>query len=722
MKTIALNRLNVLGIARGEGLTAEQQITFLAELSKLGYRVTNPSILNEVSQSFLLDYKHWLKALATKRGGDVQYVPLFKTFPESTPDDQAYFAKRLMGYMGNIFGLFPDAVTLDNSVKVPKWLFDIYQFGADPITQMQSKELFDLAVRENRKKKNDTHVEWMDLTIVHNAELQERLKVYMTQLLYAKSSIKEALHKDLYALLDFFGANSLDGDLIVFKENKSLLMQYLWKKEAWDTIATFAKTATDILRLFAAVTDSDVSLNEKIKFPKLSRRVRRMVLTVLERSSSLPEDLKKYKGLWLEIGRYLHPSEYAKQYPRTASLFDALRNGKIETYNAKTEKLLAVKELYELLEHLESKPGVYARKLHEVLRIFPSATAQVLESFERNINKVALKNLLVLKAYFSSINTAEYRTIINKKGKMKVLPNNALAALSEKSVDKVVWILEAAIRAQVAEKESWETQKAWVDPALMHYTIPLQQRKASDGILTVGRGSQIKVDFSKVLRLFIYWKEATQRTDLDLSIIQFSKDFKYLGHVSYTNIKADGITYSGDIQSAPMGAAEFMDITLSKLKKEVKYLAVQVNKYCGDNFVDMDCHAGWMLREEATSDVKTFDIKTVVNKFDLNGIGGYAIPLMVDVEARKVISTDLYVSGINFHNNVEGSTNDVALLCSQLAQFVKTRPVLSDLAYAHVVARNAQLVIDKSEADITFGLRDCTYNATDVEEILTELI
>jgi len=722
MKTIALNRLNVLGIAKGAGLTAEQQITFLAELAKLGYRVTNPSILQEVSQSFLLDYKHWLQTLATKRGGNVEYVPLFKKFPESTPDDQAYFAKRLIGYIGNIFGLFPDVVKLDNGVKVPKWLFDIYKFGADPITQMQSKELFDLAVRENKKKKGDKHVEWMDLTIVHDDELQERLKAYMLQLLYSKSSIKEALHKDLYALLDFFGVAMVDGDLLVFKENKALLMQYLWKKGAWNDIAKLAKSATDILRLFAAVTGSDVSLNEKIKFPKLSRPVRKMVLGVMEKSASLPEDLRKYKGLWLEIGRYLHPGEYAKQYPRTANLFDALRNGKIETYNARTEKLLAVKELDELLKHLENKPGVYARKLHEVLRTFPSATAQVLESFERNVNKVALKNLLVLKAYFSSINTAEYRTIVNKKGKMKVLPNNALYAMSEKSADKVVWILEAAIRAQVAEKESWKAQKAWVDPALMHYTIPLQQRKASDGILTVGRGSQIKTDCSKVLRLFIYWKEATQRTDLDLSVIQFDRDFKYLGHVSYTNIKADGIAYSGDIQSAPMGAAEFIDITLSKLNAEVKYLAVQVNKYCGDNFVDMDCHAGWMLRDEATSDVRTFDIKTVVNKFDLNGVGGYAIPLMVDVEAGKVILTDLYVSGINFHNNVEGSTNDVALLCSQLAQFVKTRPVLSDLAYAHVVAREAELVVDKSEADITFGLTNCTYNATDVEEILTELI
>ncbi len=722
MKTIALNRLNILGIAKGDGLTKEQQITFLAELAQLGYRVSNPEMLKIVSAGFLMDYKHLLNTLAKKRGGNVKYVPLFKKFPEDIPDDNTYFLKRVMGYIGNILNLFPDVMELDNGVKVPKWLFNVYEFGADPISQMQSKELFELAVKENAQKKGDTHVEWMDLRIVHEEDLAQELKDYLARLLYAKSSIKEELHADLFRLLDFFGAAEFDADLIVFKETKSLLLKYLWNKGELEIVSEMAKTATDVLRLFAALTDSDVSLSTKIRFPKMSRKARRTIMAILEKSGSLSEDLKKYKGLWLEIGRYLHPSEYAKQFPRTAKVFDALRNGKIETYNSKTEKLLAFKEVDDLLKHLETKPGIYARKLHEVLRRFPEELDKVLVSFEKNIAKVALKNLLVLKAYFSTINEKEYRTIINKKGKMKVLPNNAFAALSEAQVDKVVIIIQKAIRKALAEKDSWTDKTAWVDPQLMKYTVPLQQRKASDGIITVGKGTRIKVDFSKVLRLFIYWKQGDKRTDLDLSVIQFGKGFDYIGHVSYTNIGADGITYSGDIQSAPLGAAEFMDITLGKLDKKVKYLAVQVNKYCGNHFRDMDCHAGWMLRDKATSDIKTFDIKTVANKFDLNGVGGYAIPLIVDVENAEIISSDLYVSGINFHNNVEGSRNDVSVICEQLADFIKTRPVIGDLAFEHIVARNASLTEFKENAEITFGLNDCTYNATDIEQILTELI
>ena len=154
----------------------------------------------------------------------------------------------------------------------------------------------------------------------------------------------------------------------------------------------------------------------------------------------------------------------------------------------------------------------------------------------------------------------------------------------------------------------------------------------------------------------------------------------------------------------------------------MRYLAVQVHKYSGEHFRDMDCHAGWMLRDTPSADLKTFDIKTVANKFDLNGVGGYAIPLMVDIETQEIISTDLYVSSVNFHNNVEGSINDVSVLCTQLANFTKTRPVIGYLAQAHAVARNAQLTEFKENASISFGLQDCTYNALDVEQILTELI
>ncbi len=722
MKTIAINRLNLIGTAKGKGLNAKQKATFIAELARMGYRITNVEALDSMSPSFLLNYKHLMGVLSTKRGGDVTYIPLFKSFPESVPDDDTYFIKRVMGFIGNKIGLFDKSVELSNGVKVPQFLFDVNDFGADPITQMQSKDLYDLAAEQNKWKKGDTHTEWIGLRIVDEEEMVDALKLYLQRLVYSKSAIKEELHEDLYRLLEFFGAEVLEPSEIVFKETQALVMHYFWKENKHKAITQLARTGTDLLRMFAAVTDTDISLSEKIKFPKLNRKARRMVLSVLEESPSLVEDVKKYKGLWLELGRYIHPGEYAAQFPRTAKVFDALRNSKLETYNSKTEKYLAKKDLDNLLLHLEEKPGVYARKLHEVLRKFPTLADDVIFSFRKVAAQMQLKNALVLKKYFQTINEEEYRTIVNKKGKIKVMPNNAKGALKQKTIYDVLEVLEEVIYNNIAAKETWKDQKVWIDGNLSNFTVPLKQRKASDGIITVGIGSRIAVDFTKVLRLFIYWKESDRRTDLDLSVMQFDKDFKYVGHVSYTNLKSDGIVHSGDIQSAPMGAAEFIDISMRALKEEVRYLAVQVYKYSGNDFIDMDCHAGWMMREKTSANINTFDIKTVANKFDLNGKGAYAIPLIVDIASKEIINTDLFVAGAVMHNNVEGSYANVSLICEQISKFIETKPTLLELSTYHTIARQARMVNTKEEADISFGYKDCTYNATEVETILSELI
>lgn len=722
MKTIALNRLGLLGMSQGKGWTAQQKVVFLAELAKMGYRITNPELLDEASEAFLMNYRHLMQVLKHKKGGNVAYVPLFSGFPNDVPDDETYFIKRVFAYLGNTWGSFEKEHTMDTGTKVPAWLFDLKSFGADPVTQMQSAELYQAAFAENANKGRDTHVEWTDLTIVFDDTLVAALKAYLKSMVYARASIKEALHADLIRLMDYLGTDELDGRQIVFKETKAFVLQHLWKQEQYASVKVLIGNAVDVLRLFAALTDSDVSLSDPIKFPKLSRKQRKVVLDILEQCSDLSESLKQYKGLWLEIGRYIHPMEYKAKFPATAAAFDALRNGKIDTFASVTERLLLLQEVAEVLRHLRQKPGVFARKVHEILRRFPEETDQVMEAFAHVVNKLELKNMLVLRDYFNTINEAENRTIVNKKGKIKVLPNNAYGALTAQQVGEVLKVLDEGINAKIASKASWKAKKVWIDPELAHYTVPLQQRKASDGIVTVGRGSKIKVDFDKVLRLFVYWKDAGIRTDLDLSVAQYDANWQYVGHVSYTNLATNGIVHSGDIQSAPHGAAEFIDISLSALSEHVRYLAPQVYKYAGSNFADIDCHAGWMVRDQVSAELKTFDIKTVANKFDLNGVGSYALPLVVDVRNGEMLMTDLYVSGRAFYNNVEGARGDVSVLCREMMHFVQTRPNMLTLAYLHAENRCAEMVHAAEDADITFGIKDCTYNATDVEKVLAELI
>ena len=652
----------------------------------------------------------------------MDHVPLFLGFPDEIPEDDEYFTKRLVGWFGNLARIYPEGETLNNGLVVPPWLFDLKAFGADPITQFQDKTLFEKALSLIKGKKADTHTQWITLELVDAEAALDQLKAWALQCLYANSSVKEALHEDLLTVLSTLDFESdLDLERVVRRENRALLAKVYWNRQDFEKLKTVTQSATDILRLFAALTGSDISLAEKITFPKLKRLQRRWVLEILESAHAVEEEVRKYEGLWKELGRYLHPGEYAKAFPKTAGVFDQLRNGKLRTFAGTTERLLAEGDAEQALAHLRKRPGTLGRKLHELLRQFPDQSGMCLEEFSKITDDMTLKNILVLRSYFQTINTNPWRTVVNMRGKIKTLPNNSLGALSGEQLKDLDACLLQAIQVHLGPRSSWKGKTVFIDPRLKDFTIALQQRAASDGILTYGRGSRIALDLTKVLRLFVYWKEAGDRTDLDLSVIQFDEEFNYLGHVSYTNLETGGIVHSGDIQSAPHGAAEFVDITLAAVNEKVRYLAPQVLKYSGDAFPTLICHAGWMLREKVDKSYKSFDIKTVVNKFDLNGSGSYCIPMLVDLTEQQATLVDLFIGQKALHNNVEGSKNEVAVICREVLKFVYTRPTLWDLAHHHLQARGATPA-EREVADITFGLEGCTYNAHDTEKILADLL
>jgi hypothetical protein len=162
---------------------------------------------------------------------------------------------------------------------------------------------------------------------------------------------------------------------------------------------------------------------------------------------------------------------------------------------------------------------------------------------------------------------------------------------------------------------------------------------------------------------------------------------------------------------------------MSKLKKDIKYLAIQVYKFAGESFSEVEAsYAGWMIRDKASSDRKSFDIKTVANKFNMTGKGSYAIPMIVDVEAGEIVYVDLYMNGPNSLNRVEGAVNNVSTVAKEIVRMVDTKPNMHDLISYHVEFSNAELVENKEDATVTYGITDCTHSVDRVDEILSELL
>lgn len=78
------------------------------------------------------------------------------------------------------------------------------------------------------------------------------------------------------------------------------------------------------------------------------------------------------------------------------------------------------------------------------------------------------------------------------------------------------------------------------------------------------RGSRAPVT-GELLRFFTYWRQASRRTDYDLSVLLLDSEFHTTGQVSWTNYHHDGVVHSGDVTDATNGATEFIDVPLAEL-------------------------------------------------------------------------------------------------------------------------------------------------------------
>jgi hypothetical protein len=715
---VALRRLGLL-LAAEAPAHPQKKLMFLAELARLGFAVDNPEAYND---SLLRNWPTTLSVLRCWRGGAPDYVPLFQGFPQSVPDEREYFVQRMLGFLVNRCLDYPAGHRLANGVVVPNWLFELEQFGADPISQFQDPDLFEAGRQRQLLRSGDEHTEWIGLKIVSPGEMDRQLLNYLRSNLYARSSIPEAARADLELLMEHFGPHVIEPERVVFRETRTYLLKACWNRGQWQTVQRLIGTATDWLRLFAALTGSEVSLAEKIRYPRLSRAQRRLVLERLEQLPGLEEDLRRYRGLWMALRRGLHPGQWGQRYPRVVQAFQALGEHRLRSFNSDIEIAFARGESLQVLARLAERPGLLARRLRALLLQNPQHQSQILQQVATIAEDVPLKIWLVLRGYFRQLPQAQYRTVINKKGGIYVAPLGQRP--DSQCCDQLEQFFDGLIRQQLSGRPSWRGKKVWIDSRLRNYVVPLALRKASEGVQVWGRGTRVPLGTGRVLRLFVYWKQHQRRTDLDLSLIRFSSGMQYTGHVSYTRLQSEGIVHSGDLQSAPEGAAEFIDAELEVLKKDrrCRYLAPVVYRYCGDSFAQMDCQAGWMMRDQVDCNYQSFDVKTVQQKFDLSGQASYCCPVLVDLWEQQVHFVDLYVRGLEDRNRVEESVTNISTLAREMVRLGSWLPNYEELARLHLEARGATAVEHPEQADLTFGISGTDYAADRPAKILAELL
>lgn len=624
-------------------------------------------------KEFVLFYTNLIKQVKQLVGAHVEYHPMYPDFPQQVMNmsEAELYIRAIIHYATGV----------------------LYQFP---------------------KKDKDPHQEKIHLKEIGLGSEEELLSIFRN-IIASHSSISLQDKEDLSVIIsEIDDITKILPSEIPFKENMAYIIAFCiqYNKIPPSGLDSYVQTVTDVLRIATVMSHGDASLAGNTRFKKFKRPERKWLLSLLEDSANKSlDDWLKHKKKWLRLGEILHPGEYKKRFPKTYQAFYILRNQrKIETFNSRIEKAIQNGDHESAVKLLIERPGEFVRRLDHLLRT-ANYTDLILNCFQQVVHFVSTRVLLQLMAYYQQRNDqTDLRTFFPKGNVSKAcaIPNQ-LPTIPESVCHQVIEITQDCLMKRFSSLPT--LGNVYVDEQLKRFTVPFSQRSASKMLRTVSRGSKLPIPNGDTLRFFTWWKEGTLngketgKVDIDLSVALYSAEWEYLDHVSYTNLKSEEYHayHSGDIVTAPNGACEFIDINLSKLlANRGRYAIFMISSFSMQAYCDLpECFAGWMIRQNPNSG-EIFEPATVQDRLDIASDTQICIPLIVDIENREIIWTDLALTQNSFYyNNVEGNTASLVLMGKSMTTMRKTS--LYDLFMLHAIARG-NLVSSMAEADTIFSV------------------
>ena len=684
-----------------------------AEISTFGYSF-DKTVLDKIvklSQPDFIEFRQNIHHILSEISGqNKNYGTLFKNFPYSTPDQHDYCQRRVIGILGNIFGGVQSNQldVLSCGHVIDGRLFDLKTFGACPICQHQVDEL-----------------DAEDTSCVFPFETITPLKVLsladdnfiaskVTTLISRNSSLSQTERKFVRE------GKSLNLNIVrptsIFKENIPLVLELTNDIEY---ISQFISGATDVLRIayFNSDPDSDLSLKDNVRFDLTTSQKKKIFKLLDGYCPNIAEDMLRDRERWLRLGEKINPAsqENTRKFPTVAAAFDKLRNNpeSIPSFNRTIESKIRSKTVDStMIDKLSERPGDFIRRLDFVLREGKDTTA-ALTKLRKVVTNVTPKMLFEIEKYliYRRDNPQLDRVFIpkGKENKIKVFKDQ------RKKIDESV--LDAAlsiVRTQNYNNLSSRPHlgKVYIDPSLQGVLLPFNRRGDSNTITQAIKGSRYPFGNSAFIRLFVWWQGSV---DVDLSVMSYADNFAFMGQVSFTNLRTDEMVHSGDIQSAPKGGSEFIDLNVSKLlARGVRYIVSSVISYRGEKFNTFPCFAGYMERDGLRTG-KKYEPESVKIKFDLKSETTSHCPIIFDLMTNEVIFADISLN-TGSHTAVSSCHDKFTTIAKAIVELPKQKPTVYDVLYANVAARG-QIVDDPLIADVSYTLENL-----DIDSILTNMV
>jgi hypothetical protein len=499
-------------------------------------------------------------------------------------------------------------------------------------------------------------------------------------------------HSEFEDVLYLCQSQVVDFSKVVFKENLVELAKHFISAG----IKIKVKTATDVLRLAAGLSDGDVSLREKVKFKSFSKKTRRFFMSMLGDCNNLVEDVARRKNVWKKFFHNIHPGDFKTSYASVVKVADSLYNDNLTTFNSRVEDLLKQKDA-SALDVLSTRPGEFMRRLVHTIDLFGN---KAVFSFTEVLPKLTVQQLVSIRRLLENANVREHR-VFPPKGNWAKLKIGSPRTVNQDCVDKIVYSIGAELAKRVPAILK-------LDPETELVKLPNGNDEGS-----YSRGTVFKIpDGTKFIRTASYWENKSScNTWFDNGWNFFDDNWKSLGVCCWSNIKfVDAAVFSGDpCNSSEMKgrAAQLIDIYPDKLVKQgIRYAVWNILCYSEIPFSNAkDVFAALQWGSEP-QDGKLFEPSRCQLSFKLTGEYKTKYVCVIDLQSREMIYIDA-----NLKSSVRTAAANGATLSEQMPAFmeyVKTLPSIHDLFKESVRSRGKGHVL-YSNKGIKVGTKHPSY-------------
>lgn len=397
--------------------------------------------------------------------------------------------------------------------------------------------------------------------------------------------------------------------------------------------------------------------------------------------------------------------------PKARAAIEGLRNAPAPvSWNGALDALLlkrpTPKVRASVVDLFQQNPGYAARALRRVTEWATGHETKIIRAFADVASRVDTPVLLALEASFLADAKKPLRDRV-------MLPKGAAAwryrveatrtGLNEALCNQGANVCKQALLERFSELPA--LGKVFVEPGLDQVIVPKGLRSASDSVGVVTRGSWLPVgEEANIVRLFLWWKDTDGgRVDVDLSAIGVDKQFAHTESCNFHSLRESGMTHSGDLTSAPNGAAEFIDIRFDKLSEHTRYVVLSANVFHGPGFNLLpECFVGWQEREKGQPG-EIMEVATVVDKFQVTTSSKGFLGVVFDVKERRLMWLDLPIN-TRGHRSIHDSQSNVRAAVEDFQLYAFSQPKVGHLVDLHIEARHGERVDAAKDADVVFAL------------------